>query len=58
MKKFNEVRNTVKKNEDNVAARLRFWQWYSRCQKHLANFSNIILDDILQIRWKSVLNKA
>jgi hypothetical protein len=58
VKKFNHALDIVGKNEDNLAAHLVLWQWYLRCQQHVANFSTVVPDDVWQVLWKSVLNRA
>lgn len=58
VKKFNDALENVGKNEDNVGAHLMLWQWYLRCQQHVANLSSVIPDDVWQTLWNSVLMRA
>lgn len=58
VKRFNIALENVRQNDAKVTAHLVLWQWYLRCQQHVSNFSNVIPEDVWQVLWKSVLDKA
>jgi hypothetical protein len=58
VKKFNVALENVGQGDSKVSAHLVLWQWYLRCQQHVSNFSNVIPEDVWQVLWKSVLERA
>ena len=58
VKKFNIALENVGQGDTKVTTHLILWQWYLRCQQHVSNFSNVIPEDVWQVLWKSVLERA